>query len=259
MNPILIEFGPIAIRYYGLMYVLAFFVGGWLLGKEVRRKGIPLTDDQRWNFLALVYICGVLGARIYYVVFNWSYYSQEPLEIIAIWHGGLAIHGGLIGGALAGWWYVVRHRIFFLQLADAGAPSIILGQAFGRVGNFMNGETHGYPTTLPWGIVFPPGSPAGEDYPNTPVHPTMLYEMGFNLLIFALLWSLRKRPHQDGFIFCSYLILYSIGRSIVSYYRVEDLMIGGMRAPHLVSALLIVTIGWYIIQRRLWRPPAGSP
>ncbi|MEW6325104.1 MAG: prolipoprotein diacylglyceryl transferase [Nitrospirota bacterium] len=262
MDPIAIQIGPIAIRYYGLMYVLAFFVGGWLLGKEVRRKGIPLSDDERWNFLALVYVCGILGARIYYVLFNWAYYSQDLWEIPAIWHGGLAIHGGMIGGALAGWWYITRHRLSFLRLADAGAPSVILGQAFGRFGNFMNGETHGRPTDMPWGVVFPPESPAGQEFGPAPLHPTMLYEMALNLLIFALLWSIRKRPFQDGFIFLLYLVLYSIDRSIVSSFRAEDLMIGPIRAPHAVSAGLVLLAAAYIIRKRLWRLPdrqAGPP
>ena len=255
MHPILIQIGPIAIRYYGLMYVLAFFTGGWLLGKEVRRKGLPLSDDDRWNFLAIVYLCGILGARAYYVVFNWPYYSQQPLEIPAIWHGGLAIHGGLIGGGLAGWWYVARHRIPFLRLADAGAPSIILGQAFGRFGNFMNGEIHGLPTTMPWGVIFPPESPAGQQFGPVPVHPAMLYELVLNLMIFMLLWSIRKRPFQDGFLFLSYLILYSIDRSIVSTFRAEDLMLGPFRAPHVVSAALVLVGGWLILRKRLWRQP----
>jgi len=259
MHPVLIQIGPLVIRYYGVMYVLAFFIGGWLLGKEIRRKQIPLSDEQRWDFLAIVYLCGILGARIYYVVFNWPYYADNPMEIPAIWHGGLAIHGGLIGGALSGWWYVVRHRVPFWRLADAGAPSIILGQAFGRIGNFMNGEIHGYPTSLPWGIVFPPDSPAGAQFGQVPVHPAMLYELGLNLLIFALLWSIRTRPFQDGFLFLSYLVLYSIDRSIVSLFRAEDLMIGPIRAPHAVSAVLIVVIGGYMIRTRLWRQPSSRP
>jgi phosphatidylglycerol:prolipoprotein diacylglycerol transferase len=255
VHPILIQIGPIVVRWYGLMYVLAFFVGGWLLGKEIRRKGIPLSAEQRWDFLAIVYLSGILGARIYYVAFNWPYYSNNPLEIPAIWHGGLAIHGGLIGGTLAGWWYVVRHRVPFWRLADAGAPSIILGQAFGRFGNFMNGEIHGPPTSMPWGIVFPPGSPAGAQFGQVPLHPAMLYELGLNLLIFALLWSIRRRPFQDSFLFLSYLVLYSIDRSIVSVFRAEDLMIGPIRAPHAVSAVLVVVVGWYMIRKRLWNPP----
>jgi phosphatidylglycerol:prolipoprotein diacylglycerol transferase len=255
MDPIAIQIGPIAIRYYGLMYVLAFFVGGWLLGKEVRRKGIPMTDNQRWDLLALVYLGGLLGARLYYVAFNWSYYSRQPLEIVQIWHGGLAIHGGLLGALLAGWWYVARHRLPFLQLADAGALCTILGQAFGRFGNFMNGEIHGPPTTMPWGVIFPPDSAAGQEFGPVPLHPAMLYELGLNLLIFALLWSIRKRPFQDGFLLLSYFILYSIARSVVSVYRAEDLMLGPFRAPHVVSVGIILFCGWYIIHKRLWRRP----
>jgi phosphatidylglycerol:prolipoprotein diacylglycerol transferase len=260
VHPIAIQIGPIAIRWYGLMYLVAFFVGGWLLGKEIRRKGIPLPDQQRWDFLVLVYLCSILGARLYYVAFNWPYYRSNPMEIPAIWHGGLAIHGGLIGGVLAVWWYTARHRISFWQIVDASAPSIILGQALGRFGNFMNGEIHGRPTSMPWGIIFPPDSPAGAQFGQVPLHPAMLYELGLNLLIFALLWSIRRRPFQDGFLFLSYLVLYSIDRSIVSLFRAEDLMIGPMRAPHAVSAALILFVGWYMLRTRLWRrPPAASP
>jgi phosphatidylglycerol:prolipoprotein diacylglycerol transferase len=254
MDPILIEIGPLAIRWYGLMYILAFFIGGWLLGKEISRKGISLPDEARWNFLTLVFVTGILGGRIYYVVFNWDYYGANPAEIPAIWHGGLAIHGGLIGGTLAGLWYVRRHRLPFWKLADAGSPSVILGQAFGRWGNFMNGEVHGTPTDLPWGIVFPPGSPAGREFPGQPVHPAMLYEMALNLLIFGFLWSYRKRPYQAGFLFCLYLVLYSVARFFVSMLRAEDLYLGPFRAPHVVSVIVVIIVGGYILSRRLWRP-----
>jgi phosphatidylglycerol:prolipoprotein diacylglycerol transferase len=144
MHPVLIQFGPLAIRWYGVMYGIGILIGGWLLGKEFRRKGVALSDDERWNFLTLVFLSGILGARTYYVAFNWDFYSSHPGEILAIWHGGLAIHGGLIGGVLGGAWYVRRHRLSFLKLADAGAPSLILAHALGRIGNFMNGEINGY-------------------------------------------------------------------------------------------------------------------
>ena len=258
MHPNLIEIGPIVIRFYGLMYLAAFLVGGWLLGKEIRRKGLAISDDDRWSFLTLVLFAGILGGRIYYVLFNWTYYGANPIEIPAIWHGGLAIHGGLIGGTLAGWWWVTRHKIPFWKLADAGAPSIILGQAFGRFGNFMNGEVHGYPTTLPWGIVFPPNSPAGQEFPGVPVHPAMLYELVINVGIFFLLWRLRTRPVRDGFLFLLYLILYAVDRSFVSTFRAEDLMLGPFRAPHVVSAAMIVVAGWLIVRRRLWEPMTPS-
>src|SRR3989304_2698235 len=260
MHPIIFQIGPFALRYYGLMYALAALVGGWLLGKEVRRKGIRLSDDQRWYLVLLVLLGGILGARIYYVVFNWDYYGKFPSEIPAIWHGGLAIHGGLIGGVLTGIWFVRRHRLPFWRLADAGAPSTILGQAFGRFGNFMNGEVHGRPTDLPWGIVFPPNSPAGREFGSVPLHPAMLYEMGLNLIIFGFLWSYRKRPSQDGFLFCTYLILYSVARFFVSLLRAEDLYLGPFRAPHVVRVIVVLVIGAYVISRRLWRgvPPLGG-
>jgi len=259
VHPNLIEIGPIVIRFYGLMYLLAFLVGGWLLGKEIERKDLPISDDDRWSFLTLVLFAGILGGRVYYVVFHWAdYYSQNFAEIPAIWHGGLAIHGGLIGGTLAGWWWVRRHKIPFLKLADAGAPSIILGQAFGRFGNFMNGEVHGYPTTLPWGIVFPPTSQAGHDFPGVPVHPAMLYELIINLVIFAFLWKLRTRPAKAGFLFLMYFVLYALDRSFVSTFRAEDLMIGSLRAPHVVSALLVVVAGWFLIRYRMWSPAPQS-
>ena len=252
MHPIIFQIGPFALRYYGLMYALAALVGGWLLGKEVRRKGIRLTDDQRWNFVLLVLLGGILGARIYYVVFNWDYYGKFPSEIPAIWHGGLAIHGGLIGGVLTGIWFVRRHRLSFWRLADAGAPSTILGQAFGRFGNFMNGDAHGTPTSMPWGLVFPPESIAGQEFGPIPLHPVMLYELVLDLAGFFLLWSIRKRPWGDGFILCSYLMLYSVIRFFVSFFRADDLYLGPLRAPHVVSVLLLLFIGTYVIKKRLW-------
>lgn len=256
MDPILIQFGPVAIRYYGLMYFIAAMVGGWLLGKEVRRKGIPLSVDDSWNLIMYALLAGILGARIYYVVFNWSYYGRNLSEIPAIWHGGLAIHGGLIGGVLIGLWFVRRHRVSFRAVADAGAPSIILGQAFGRFGNFMNGDAHGTPTEKPWGIIFPPESIAGREFGPVPLHPVMLYELVLNLGIFFFLWSIRKQPRGDGFIFGLYLILYSIGRFIVSFYRADDLYIGMFRAPHVMSVLIVLAVGGYIMKRRLWLPAA---
>ena len=252
MHPNLIEFGPITIRFYGLMYFIAAMVGGWLLGKEVRRKGIPLSSDDSWNLIMYCLLSGIIGARIYYVAFNWSYYGSNPSEIPAIWHGGLAIHGGLVGGVLIGLWFVRRHQVSFWQLADAGAPSMILGQAFGRFGNFMNGDAHGTPTTMPWGIVFPPTSIAGREFGPVPLHPVMLYELGLNALAFAFLWSIRKRPWGDGFIFCLYLIFYSVIRFIVSFFRADDLYLGSLRAPHVVSVLMVVFVGAYVIKKRLW-------
>ncbi|MFQ5895297.1 MAG: prolipoprotein diacylglyceryl transferase [Nitrospinota bacterium] len=258
MSPILFQFGPFTIRYYGLMYVLAVLVGVYILNREVRRVNLPLTGDDIMNFALLVMLFGILGGRLYYVAFNWDFYGRHPLQIPAVWRGGLAIHGGLIGGVAAGIYFTRRKGIPTWKFADLVAPTIILGQAFGRFGNFMNGDAHGAPTALPWGIVFPPQSIAGRQFPGQPLHPTMLYELTLNLIFFGVLWKLRTRPHRDGFIFCLYLILYSVGRFFVSFFRADSLMLGPFRAAHLASVLLVALGLFFILRGRLWAAEASG-
>lgn len=234
------------------MYVIALLVGIFLIKKEVKRKGLPLTDDAVVNFVMYLFIGGVLGARIYYVIFNWDFYGANLKEIPAIWHGGLAIHGGIIGGLLAGIYFCKKNNQSFWELADTIAPAIILGQTFGRFGNFMNGDAHGIPTDMPWGIVFPPTSIAGAQFGPVPLHPTMLYEMFLNFTIFLILWAVRKRNYKSGFLFSLYLILYSVGRFFVSFYRADSLMIGNLRAAQVISVLIILFFTSLIIKKRLW-------
>ncbi|MBI3399087.1 MAG: prolipoprotein diacylglyceryl transferase [Deltaproteobacteria bacterium] len=253
MHPILFEFGPIQIRFYGLMYVIAILVGSILIKKEIRRKDIKMTEDDVMNFILWSVLGGIVGARAYYVLFNWGYYFANPKEIPAVWHGGLAIHGGLIGGLLAAYLYLKRRNISFWRMSDCVATAVILGQAFGRFGNFMNGDAHGRPTTMPWGIVFPPGSIAGIEFPNTPLHPTMLYEMTINLSIFFLLWFwLRKKEHKDGYIFAIYLMLYSLGRFVVENFRADSLMMGPLRAAQVVSLTIALIALGVIVKGRMW-------
>ena len=254
MHPILFEFGPIQIRFYGLMYVIAILVGSFLIKREVRRKDIKLTEDDVMNFVLWSALGGIIGARIYYVAFNWDYYSANLREVPAVWHGGLAIHGGLIGGILIAYLYLKRRGISFWRMADSVAPAMILGQAFGRFGNFMNGDAHGRPTVMPWGIVFPPESIAGREFPNIPLHPTMLYEMTINISIFLILWfGLRNREHKNGFIFAAYLMLYSLGRFVVESFRADSLMMGPIRAAQAVSLTLAVATLIAILKGRLWK------
>jgi phosphatidylglycerol:prolipoprotein diacylglycerol transferase len=245
------------------MYVIAIFVGSFLIKKEVRRKDIQLTDDDVMSFILWSVLGGIVGARIYYVVFNWGYYFANPKEIPAVWHGGLAIHGGLIGGIIVAYLYLNRRQISFWKMADVVAPAIILGQAFGRFGNFMNGDAHGRPTTMPWGIIFPSESIAGREFPNTPLHPTMLYEMVINLSLFLFLWfGLRKhvpagskqgREYKNGFIFAVYLIFYSLGRFVVEGFRADSLMMGPLRAAQVVSLTLALIALGVIVKRKMWK------
>ncbi|MBI1912042.1 MAG: prolipoprotein diacylglyceryl transferase [Deltaproteobacteria bacterium] len=253
MHPILFKWGPLEIRYYGLMYVIAILVGSYLIKKEVHRKDINMTDDDVMNFIVWTVIGGVIGARLYYVLFNLDYYLLNLKEVPAVWHGGLAIHGGLIGGITVAWLYLKRRSVKFWRMSDCVAPAIILGQAFGRFGNFMNGDAHGRPTDMPWGIVFPPDSIAGMEYPNIPLHPTMLYELLINFSIFCFLWFvLRKREHKDGFIFAMYFVLYSFGRFIVEHFRADSLMLGPLKMAQVASLTMAGVALAVIITKRLW-------
>ncbi|MFQ5585895.1 MAG: prolipoprotein diacylglyceryl transferase, partial [Thermodesulfobacteriota bacterium] len=248
MHPVLVELGPLQIRFYGLMYVVAILVGSYLIKSEVRRKGIAMTDEGAMSFIIWTVVGGIVGARLYYVLFNWGFYAVNPLEIPAVWHGGLAIHGGLIGGTVVAYVSLRRREIPFWRMADVVAPSIILGQSFGRFGNFMNGDAHGRPTDMPWGLVFPPSSIAGMEFPGIPLHPTMLYEMVINLSIFCFLWfGVRKREHRNGLVFALYIGLYSVGRCFVEYFRADSLMMGPLKAAQVVSIVVVVVAGAAIL------------
>ncbi|MBN1858561.1 prolipoprotein diacylglyceryl transferase [Candidatus Bipolaricaulota bacterium] len=254
MHPILAELGPVTIRYYGLMYVVAICVGMWLLSLEVKRKHIPLPTERLFDLLLWVIPAAIIGARLYYVAFQWSYYARYPIDILKIWEGGLAIHGGVLGGVLVVFLFSRRTHVLFWRLTDALAPSLILGQAIGRIGNLMNGDAFGLPTSLPWGIRFPAESPAGRAFPNQATHPTMIYEMMGNLAIFSLLWFvLRKRGYRDGFVTALYFSLYSLVRFLVSFVRADSLWLGSFRIAQVVSLALIVGFGSWIAVGRLYR------
>jgi phosphatidylglycerol:prolipoprotein diacylglycerol transferase len=252
VHPILVQLGPITIRYYGLMYVIAFIVAYLLVSKEVRRKALGLTSEDLLDLLLWTIPMAIIGARLYYVAFRWDVYAARPLDILKIWEGGLAIHGGVLAGALTVYLYTRWKKVSFWGLTDALAPSLVLGQAIGRIGNLMNGDAYGLPTTLPWGIRFPADSPAGMAYPGLATHPSMIYEMLLNLMIFGFLWATRKRGYRDGFATSMYFILYAIARSIVSFTRGDSLWLGPIRAAHVISAVFVIGFGVLIWRHRLY-------
>ncbi|MEW5826354.1 MAG: prolipoprotein diacylglyceryl transferase [Candidatus Bipolaricaulota bacterium] len=253
MHPILLQVGSVTIRYYGLMYIVAISLGFFLLTREAKRKRLGLSTESLLDLLLLVIPLALIGARLYYVAFRWDHYGRHLLDILKIWEGGLAIHGGVLGGILGVYFFARRKRVPFWRLSDAIAPSLILGQAIGRIGNLMNGDAYGTPTTLPWGIRFPADSPAGMAYPGLATHPSMIYEMILNLAIFAYLWAIRKKGYRDGFTTAMYFILYAVTRSIVSLTRGDDLYLGALKAPHLASAVLVVVFGVFIWRGRLYQ------
>ena len=258
MHPVLVQIGPLTIRYYGLMYVIAFVIGFFLLAAEVRRKGIALSRDDLLDLVLWTIPIAIVGARLYYVAFRFDYCGAHPLDILKVWEGGLAIHGGVLAGALTVYLFSRLKKVRFWALTDSLAPSLILGQAIGRIGNLMNGDAYGTPTTLPWGIHFPPDSPAGMAYPGAATHPSMIYEMLLNLMIFGYLWSIRKHGYKDGFSTAMYFILYAVARSIVSLTRGDSLWLGPVRAAHVISGVFIIAFSIFIWRRRLyWREAKG--
>lgn len=240
MDPVLIQIGPLAIRWYGLMIALGCFLGLWLAGKEAKRKGVGREKVQEFFLYAI--IAAVLGARLYYLAFTGaSQFRDNPLSIVAIWQGGLAIHGGILGGFLVALIYTRKENIPFWKFADTLAPSLILGQAIGRIGCFFNGDAHGYPTSLPWGLVYSPESPAGQMFPGQPLHPTQLYEMIFNFVIFGILWKVRKKVRVDGHLFLLYVMLYSLIRIFVEHFRADKLeYFGDVSAAQSIGVVSIV-------------------
>jgi phosphatidylglycerol:prolipoprotein diacylglycerol transferase len=250
VHPILLRLGPLTIRYYGLMYVIALLVGIWLLRLEAKRRGLP--PEQMVDLAFYIFVGGLIGGRLYYVVFNLGYYGANPLKIFAVWEGGMAIHGGILGGLIGGWLYAHASRLPFLTLCDMAAPAISLGHAFGRFGNFMNGDAHGYPLRSPelpswlrhfpdWmGVTFPPSSIAGREFGQVPLHPVMLYELVLNVIGFIILWGLRKKPLPSGGLFGLYLMYYAVVRSFTSLFRADDLYLGPFRMPHVISVVMFV-------------------
>lgn len=252
--------GSLPIRWYGFLIASAVLIGVSLSGYLAKRRGIDpdlLSDLSLWLVVA-----AIPCARLYYVAFEWERYASNPAEIFAIWHGGIAIHGAMLGGLLAALIFARLKQIPFWQLADLVAPSVILGQAIGRWGNFFNSEAFGRPTSLPWKLYIPlaqrPEGYTQFDY----FHPTFLYESLWNLAVFALLLTLffrgLKRPGslKTGTLFLVYLVAYSAGRVWIEGLRMDSLMLGPLRIAQIVSltCMVIGAVGlvWlYGLQRPL--------
>ncbi|WP_337286964.1 prolipoprotein diacylglyceryl transferase [Candidatus Methylomirabilis sp.] len=239
-GPFVLQIGPLSIRWYGLLFATAVLLGTSLAHREAIRRGED--PEQLLNVIVFGVMCGLIGARLYYVLFNWGYYGSRPLKILAVWEGGLAIHGGLLVGALAAAVYSIRKKLPVLTYMDIMAPSLPVGQAIGRWGNFFNQEAFGIPTDLPWKLYIepyyrPPHLAAYEYF-----HPTFLYESLWNLLVFAMLYFLLRRRMQrtPGALVLCYVGLYSIGRFFVEGLRIDSLMMGPLRAAQIMSLVLIV-------------------
>jgi len=221
IDPIAFSLGPVAVRWYGLMYLAGFGAGWWLGTRRIARGLAPVTREQFDDLLFLAVLGVVLGGRLGYVLFyKPGYYLAHPLEIFAIWHGGMSFHGGFLGVLVAMAFAARRHRIAWLSVMDFVAPLCPLGFAAGRLGNFINGELWGRVTDLPWGMVF---RGAG----NVPRHPSQLYEFALEgVLLFAILWWFSAKPRPRGQVSAVFLIGYGACRFVAEFAREPDAFLG---------------------------------
>ncbi len=244
------------IRWYGLFYVLSFVLAYFLYRHMLKLKGISMPREEYESAIFYVMLGVILGGRIGYVLFyNFLYYLKHPLDIFAVWEGGMSFHGGALGVIIAGLLFCKRYKYAFMDLADAAIPLVAAGLALGRLGNFINGELWGKVSTLPWAMVFPDG---GE----LPRHPTQLYEMlGEGVLMAIISYLMLRRGLRKGMVFWSFIGGYGIVRFLIEFVRVPDdisfytdfgFIFGFMSIGQFLSLLMIIAaaIGIIRIYRR---------
>jgi phosphatidylglycerol:prolipoprotein diacylglycerol transferase len=291
MNPVLIAIGPFQIHWYGILIVGGAVLAAWLATKEAQRRGED--PDHVWNLLTWVLIFGIIGARLYHVFStpngdfaNWAYYRQHPIEIIAFWNGGfrgLGIFGAVIGGVIAVTMYAWRQRLNLRRWLDILAPGLLLAQAIGRMGNRVNQELYGPPSSLPWAFHINPtypcqepvGSPmacgipdrltaaARDWYATHGFTPDFYYEATWNVIGFALLWFLGRRLSgwlRNGDIFFMYLIWYPVGRFFVEMLRPDAWRIGILATAQWFSlAGIIIGVTGLLVNHLRPGAPAIEP
>lgn len=238
MDPVAFEIFGISIRWYGIFIASAVFLGTFIALKQSKLNTIK--EDDLLDLLLYAIPIAIIGARIYYVIFSWDLYRDDPIQALNFRKGGLAIHGALIASVITAIVFTRKRNISFWQLADTAGPSLVLGQAIGRWGNFVNQEAHGGPTDLPWGIMID----------GIKVHPTFLYESIWNFGVFIfLMWYSRNKKYVDGAIFLWYLILYSSIRIFIEQLRTDSLMWGSIRVAQLISIITII-VSSYILYKK---------
>ncbi len=246
VDPIAFSFGNFEIRWYGILIALALLIGIFVSYYIAKYRG--QKAEEVINFAPFAVIAGVIGARLLHVIVNWSYYSGHLSYIFAFRRGGLAIQGVMLGGVIALLIFCKVRKLNFWLWADILSPALILGQAIGRWGNFFNQEAFGRPTSLPWGIYIDPINRPLE-YSNAQYfHPTFFYEFLANLMLFGLLLMIhriyKRKPDSfpDGLIFCTYLGVYAVYRSVIEYYRIDSSYFLGIKVVYILDAITIIAV-----------------
>jgi phosphatidylglycerol:prolipoprotein diacylglycerol transferase len=247
MYPVLIQLGTFELRSYGIIVALSFFLALWLSAREAKRSGLDPALVHDFAFYAL--LGGIVGARIYYVVFsNPAYFVQKPWEIVAVWHGGIGIIGALLGGFLTALWYCRKKQLSFWRFADTLAPGVALGQAAGVIACLLNGDSYGKPADVAWAITYT--DPRALAPLNIPLHPVEIYEMAAYLLLFLLVWQTRGKYKTPGFVFLTYLTGYGAARFAVEFFRGNPAIFAwGIPAAQVFGVVLVLAAiaGFYVL------------
>ena len=256
ISPVLFSIGSFQLRYYSLMYIIAFALVYLMVSYRIKHENYEYSTETIQDYMVWAMLGVIFGGRLGYVLFyNFSYYLQHPLEIILpfdfsngvkfIGLSGMSYHGGLIGVTVVSIYFCLKNKINFWRFADLFVPAIPLGYTFGRIGNFINGELFGRATTMPWGMYFP------LDPTQQLRHPSQLYEAFFEgIVLFAILWLLRKKKHFDGYLLGSYLCGYGFVRFIIEFFREPDYQLGfvlGFLSMGQVLCLLMILCGAAIL------------
>jgi phosphatidylglycerol:prolipoprotein diacylglycerol transferase len=248
IKPYIVKIGPFQLRWYSLMYLIGFLCSYLLVKYQIKKKNLPIENAKVDDIYFYLFLGLLLGARLGYVLFyNFFEYLKNPIEILAVWHGGMSFHGGLIGVILAGVYITRKRNIAFWLFADLVIVTAPIGLGLGRIGNFINGELYGRVTDVPWAMVFPGGG-------ALPRHPSQLYESFFEgVVLFIILWLLKDRIKTEGKITGLFLVLYGVIRFIIEFFREPDPQLGFIFAffsmGQILSFLMIIA-GIYIVKKR---------
>ncbi|MCL6647099.1 MAG: prolipoprotein diacylglyceryl transferase [Chloroflexi bacterium] len=257
LDPTMFTLGPLAITWHGFFSAVGLFLGVWVAARLAPTVG--LRADDIYNGAPWTVIGGIIGARLFHVIDRWDYYSQNPLAVLAITEGGIAIFGAVVGGALAGSLYVRRARLPLAPFADAAAVGLIFGQAIGRIGDIINGEHLGRPLDAPWAVVYTHPKTLGQI--GVPVHLAVGYEMVLDLLLFGLLLGLWKKL-PAGVIFWLYLALYSAIRLVVGFYRIDTIWVFGLSQQQILGIIGMAVglpLAYWTYQRGKAHPAVVAP
>jgi len=247
IDPVIVRIGPLAVRWYGMMYLAGFICAYLAIRALARMRKLPLDKEKISDLLFWCVLGVVAGGRFGYTLFyNAGYYLSHPLEIFAVWQGGMSFHGGLLGVIVAALLFCRRHRLPVLATGDVLVAAAPIGLGLGRLGNFINGELWGRTTDLPWGMVFP-GAGA------LPRHPSQLYEMTLEgVVLFLLLWVLHVRRTTAGIPFFSFFLGYGVFRFLVEFVREPDAQLGFLWGGATMGQLLSLPMVLFGVAGLLW-------